>query len=311
MTEDVQSQPETPYILMLGDAGPFAAMSSHLGRGILDVENEQRSYPPQAVVINSEDDNDTIARLKVALGTGVSAPVIVIAGANQALMEFSAAGAAMVLPRETSPKHLAASVFGMVNQKVRDASLFDVWCIRRSGRVFMCAVKSRTYYAFTAEHGPSGAAKSLTDKEISIVEFLLANENRQASRQQLLDQVWGYNSNVTTHTLETHIYRLRQKIGAAQKVRGIALAGGNGEVVPADFIATISGGYAMRGRVSLHKSPERRLNLELAADIFDQSNPSQVRPEESRSYRTLRVASPAEADAAIQRIKAAQGLIPT
>ncbi len=52
----------------------------------------------------------------------------------------------------------------------------------------------------------------LTDKETSILKFLLRAGEKITSRDTLLDEVWGYNANVTTHTLETHIYRLRQKI---------------------------------------------------------------------------------------------------
>lgn len=52
----------------------------------------------------------------------------------------------------------------------------------------------------------------LTEKETAILKFLKRADGAIISRDQLLDEVWGYNSNVTTHTLETHIYRLRQKI---------------------------------------------------------------------------------------------------
>ncbi len=51
----------------------------------------------------------------------------------------------------------------------------------------------------------------LTEKETSILKFLY-RAGGAVSRDKLLDEVWGYNSGVTTHTLETHIYRLRQKI---------------------------------------------------------------------------------------------------
>jgi len=52
----------------------------------------------------------------------------------------------------------------------------------------------------------------LTEKETAIVKFLYRIGDRAVPRDQLLDEVWGYNAGVTTHTLETHIYRLRQKI---------------------------------------------------------------------------------------------------
>ena len=52
----------------------------------------------------------------------------------------------------------------------------------------------------------------LTDKECAILKFLYRAGGKPVPRQVLLNEVWGYNSAVTTHTLETHIYRLRQKI---------------------------------------------------------------------------------------------------
>ena len=52
----------------------------------------------------------------------------------------------------------------------------------------------------------------VTEKETSILRYLYRAGQRPVSRETLLQEVWGYNSGVTTHTLETHIYRLRQKI---------------------------------------------------------------------------------------------------
>lgn len=52
----------------------------------------------------------------------------------------------------------------------------------------------------------------LTDKEAAILKYLYRIGDKIVSRDVLLDEVWGYNSAVTTHTLETHVYRLRQKI---------------------------------------------------------------------------------------------------
>lgn len=52
----------------------------------------------------------------------------------------------------------------------------------------------------------------LTEKETAILRYLYRQGIKPVSREILLSEVWGYNSGVTTHTLETHIYRLRQKI---------------------------------------------------------------------------------------------------
>ena len=71
----------------------------------------------------------------------------------------------------------------------------------------------------------------LTEKENDILKFLYQNLETIVSREILLHEVWGYNSKVTTHTLETHIYRLLQKI----------------EIDPANacFLITETGGYRL------------------------------------------------------------------
>ncbi len=52
----------------------------------------------------------------------------------------------------------------------------------------------------------------LTEKETAILKYLYRAGDKVVSRDTLLNEVWGYNAGVTTHTLETHVYRLRQKI---------------------------------------------------------------------------------------------------
>jgi DNA-binding response OmpR family regulator len=52
----------------------------------------------------------------------------------------------------------------------------------------------------------------LTEKETAILKYLYRAGDKPVGRDVLLGEVWGYNAGVTTHTLETHVYRLRQKI---------------------------------------------------------------------------------------------------
>ena len=71
----------------------------------------------------------------------------------------------------------------------------------------------------------------LTDKETAILLHLYKANEQIVTRQTLLKEIWAYNDSVTTHTLETHIYRLRRKL----------------EVAPSKekFLITCSGGYKL------------------------------------------------------------------
>lgn len=71
----------------------------------------------------------------------------------------------------------------------------------------------------------------LTEKEADILKFLCDENGQVVPREVLLAEVWGYNSGVTTHTLETHIYRLRQKIER--------------DPSNAEYLVTEAGGYRL------------------------------------------------------------------
>lgn len=60
----------------------------------------------------------------------------------------------------------------------------------------------------------AGGSVRLTEKEVEILVLLAAANGAAVSRDTLLGDVWKYAQDVETHTLETHIYRLRQKIEA-------------------------------------------------------------------------------------------------
>ena len=76
-----------------------------------------------------------------------------------------------------------------------------------------------------------GRVLDLTYKEFELLKYLSQHPGRVFTRQQLLQEVWGYNSGVTTHTLETHVYRLRQKIER--------------DPSNAEILVTESGGYKL------------------------------------------------------------------
>jgi hypothetical protein len=87
---------------------------------------------------------------------------------------------------------------------------------------------------FDAETGvliDRGESQRLTGKEAAILAYLFDHDG-PVGREELLESVWGYGSGISTHTLETHIYRLRQKIEA--------------DPAQPEFLLTFEGGYLLK-----------------------------------------------------------------
>lgn len=65
----------------------------------------------------------------------------------------------------------------------------------------------------------------LTAIEFKLLQYFLSTKGRVATRDQLLDHVWGYEAALTTRTVDTHVKRLREKLGKAgdyiETIRGI------------------------------------------------------------------------------------------
>jgi len=77
---------------------------------------------------------------------------------------------------------------------------------------------------------PQGRSLRLTEKETAILSYLARAGDQVVGRDELLGEVWGYAGDATTHTVETHIYRLRRKLTE------------NGG---ADLLLTENGGYRL------------------------------------------------------------------
>lgn len=72
----------------------------------------------------------------------------------------------------------------------------------------------------------------LTEKEVAILKYLYKAQGRIISKNELLQEVWGYSPDSSTHTIETHIYRLRNKV--------------EHEDADSQIIVTEEGGYKLK-----------------------------------------------------------------
>ena len=147
------------------------------------------------------DGRDYCARLRRA---GHNMPVIMLTGANEEtdVVRGLDSGASDYVAKPFRASELLARLHAQLR-------IFD-----RSEEVVFPVGPYTFRPAKKLLHDPAKNRRiRLTDKETAVLKYLYRSDSA-VNRQILMHEVWGYNASVTTHTLETHIYRLRQKIEA-------------------------------------------------------------------------------------------------
>ncbi len=134
---------------------------------------------------------------------GLKAPIIMLTGADSEsdTIQGLDAGASDYVTKPFRLGVLIARIKAQLRQHEQsDDALFAIgpYRFRPASKLLMDPEKNRRI--------------RLTEKETAILKYLFRAGAKAIARDVLLNEVWGYNSGVTTHTLETHVYRLRQKI---------------------------------------------------------------------------------------------------
>ncbi len=170
-------------------------------------------------------------------GTGACDLLLVagpVAGMDQQILceAWSGAGAAVLVLADTTAAATTAEQTGALAlvKPVRLGELARV--IKDALRVNAAPdfdVGPLRFHPPTRElSGPGARAVRLTEKEAAILSHLRRAEPAAVARDELLAQIWGYASAIATHTLETHVYRLRRKLAEVAPAGPKLVSDGNG-----------------------------------------------------------------------------------
>jgi DNA-binding response OmpR family regulator len=185
-----------------GEFAPLAAETAATADALLERDGARFDAILLDVGLPDADGREYCAKLRKA---GIAVPIIMLtgAGAEQDVVRGLDSGANDYVPKPFRLNELLARLRAQL--RIFDSSEHAVFTI--GPYEFRPALKQ----LLEAERGRK---IRLTEKEAAILKFLYRAGGAPVPRQTLLNEVWGYNSAVTTHTLETHVYRLRQKIEA-------------------------------------------------------------------------------------------------
>ncbi len=178
----------------------FAAVEAATARA--GVEAAQLQKPDLILLDVDLPDMDGRDACKEMRGLGVSAPVIMLtaAAADDDTVRGLDAGANDYV---TKPYKFAV-LLARIRAQLRSHEHSEGAVFRLGAYEFRPSAKMLL--------DPQQRKIRLTEKETNILKYLYRAGEKPVSREELLAEVWGYNAGVTTHTLETHVYRLRQKI---------------------------------------------------------------------------------------------------
>jgi DNA-binding response OmpR family regulator len=178
----------------------FAAADAATAAEGLRLAKEAR---PDLILLDVElPDMDGREVLKLMRGSGVSSPVVMLtaaSGDSDTILGLESGANAYV----TKPFKFSV-LLAHIRAQLRSHEQSEDAVFRIGPYEFRPASKLLL--------DVKGRKVRLTDKETNILKYLYRAGSKVISREELLTEVWGYNAGVTTHTLETHVYRLRQKI---------------------------------------------------------------------------------------------------
>ena len=199
-----------------GEFAPAAADCARAASAMLEGENARFDAIVLDIGLPDADGREYCAQLR---RSGVSIPIIMLTGADaeQDVVRGLDSGANDYIAKPFRLNELVARLRAQL--RVFDSSEHAVFTI--GPYLFRPASKQLV-------ENVSGRKIRLTEKEAAILKFLYRAGGKPVPRQTLLNEVWGYNSAVTTHTLETHIYRLRQKIEPTPNDTRLLLTEGGG-----------------------------------------------------------------------------------
>lgn len=197
-------------IAVWGDKALYALLSQHSvpGEDVGFVEIYKDTPVPypcvDAVICTEENALVEIKHMQCGQGgDGKKLPVFFVSkGQEKQEPEYEEGIVIYKVPR---PLHLE-KLFGLLRRCIQKKN--DTPVTIAIGRFMFCPATHTLHYG--------EKSVTLTDKETAIIQHLQATK-KPVSKKELLTKVWGYGKHLDTHTVETHIYRLRQKIGETEE----------------------------------------------------------------------------------------------